>query len=95
MWRPADLLSEQAGCDEFFSGLHHLLPHLEGASLFIEKCQSLLLGNGASMFVGQSQQMRKCDFGHHSVSIFFVRHEFSPQESIKNIDSMPVIRSTR
>jgi hypothetical protein len=44
-------------------------PHFEGASLVIEKCQSLLPANGASMFVGQSQQMRKCDFGHHSVYI--------------------------
>ncbi len=27
------------------------------------------------MFAGQSQQMRKCDFGHHSVPIL-LRHEF-------------------
>jgi hypothetical protein len=35
------------------------------------------------MFVGQSQQMRKCDFGHHSVSILFVRHEIYPRRASK------------
>ena len=47
------------------------------------------------MFVGQSQQMSKCDFRHHSVSILFVRHEIYPQASIKTLDSMPLIRSAR
>jgi hypothetical protein len=46
-----------------------VLPHFERASLFIEKGQSLFPANRAAIFVGQSQQMRKCAFCHHSISV--------------------------
>src|SRR5215469_6366187 len=29
----ADSISQQAGCDEFFSGLHHVLPHFVRATM--------------------------------------------------------------
>jgi len=46
---------KQAGCDEFFTCTHHVFPHFVRVPFLVEECGSLLLGNGASMFVGQSQ----------------------------------------
>jgi hypothetical protein len=66
------------GCDEFFTCTHHVFPLLVRVPFLVEKCGSLLLANGASMFIGQSQQMRKCDFGHHSISILPLLHGFCP-----------------
>jgi len=45
-------------------------------TVLIEKCQSLFPTQRAAMFVGQSRQMRNCDFGHHSVSILFFGRGF-------------------
>jgi hypothetical protein len=70
----AEGMLEQAACDELLGGSHHVFPHVVRVPFLVEKCGSLLLGNGASMFVGQSQQMRKCDFGDHSFSGFLLGH---------------------
>lgn len=70
-------LPQQAAHNKILAGLHHLLPHLERASVLIEKYESLFSAHRAAMFVGESQQMRKGDFCNHSVSILSLRHEFS------------------
>jgi hypothetical protein len=57
---------EQAACDELLGRLHHVLPHLERSPLLIEKCESLFSAHGTALFVPQTHEMRKCDFGDHS-----------------------------
>ena len=81
---------KQAGCGEFFPCTHHLFPHLIRVPFLVEKCGSLLPGHGAAMLVGQSQQMRKCDFGHHSVSVLFLRHSLCPRRR-KIVKKGPVL----
>jgi hypothetical protein len=70
--------SKQTGRDEFFTSLHHVLPHLVRATFFIEKYASLFPAHRAALFDGESHEIRKCDFGRHSVSILFVCHEIYP-----------------
>jgi len=65
---------EQAACDELLGRLHHVLPHLERSPLLIEKCESLFSAHGAALFVPQTHEMRKCDFGDHSFSVFLLAH---------------------
>ena len=65
---------EQAACNEIFSRLHHVLPHLKCSTLLIEKRDRLLPAHRTALLVPQSYQMRECDFSDHAFSVFLVGH---------------------
>jgi hypothetical protein len=69
---------EQAACDELLGRLHHVLPHLERSPLLIEECESLLSAYRTPLLISQSHQVRKCDFGDHAFSVFFLGHCLDP-----------------
>ncbi len=69
---------EQAVRDELFGRLHHMLPHLKRSPLLIEECESLLSAHRTALLVRQSYQVRKCDFGDHSFSVFLIGHCLDP-----------------
>ena len=69
---------EQPACDELLGGLHHMLPHLERSPFLIEKCESLLMAHRTALLVAQAYQVRECDFGDHSFSVFLVGHCLAP-----------------
>ena len=71
-------MPQQAACDEVLSGLHHVLPHFKRPPLLIEKFESLFSTHRTALFVSQSHQMRKCDFGDYSFSVFFLAHCLCP-----------------
>jgi len=69
---------EQAGCNELLGRLHHVLPHLEGSTLLIQKCESLVPAHRTALLVPQSQQMGKRDFSNHAFSVFLACHCLAP-----------------
>jgi hypothetical protein len=69
---------QQAARNRFLTSPHHLLPHLVRMPFLIKKCDRLFPAHRAALFDGESHEMRKCDFGHHSAPILFVRHEIYP-----------------
>ena len=69
---------KQAACNEIFSRLHHVLPHLKRSTFLIEKRESLLPAQRTALLVPQSHQMRKCDFSDHAFSVFLVGHCLDP-----------------
>ena len=72
---------EQAGCNELLGRLHHVLPHLEGSTLLIQKCESLVPAHRTALLVPQSQQMGKRDFSDHAFSVFLACHCLAPTGS--------------
>jgi len=74
----ANALPPQAACDKIFACLHHVLPHLIRATLFIEKYANLFPAHRAAMFVGESQYIRNRDFGHYSFSILLFSGDIHP-----------------
>ena len=69
---------EQAARYELLSCLHHVLPHLKGLTLLIQKRERLLPAHGTVLLAPQSYQMRKRDFSDHAFSVFLVAHCLEP-----------------
>jgi hypothetical protein len=63
---------------EFLARLHHVLPHLVRATLFVEKYAGLFPANRSALFAGQPQYIRNRDFSRYSFSILLFSHETHP-----------------